>query len=372
MSGSSSPSSPSTSGEGRADGRHHQLHQPRADRRQRTVHRDEFEKGTYLQMDPQPLLLRQAPGASTRSSSRPTEPRHHDHRPQVGQPRRRVGHPGGPVRRARVSSRARGARLSLLQLGVPELQLLREPQLPGRSRAQGLAVPQRASTTRSIARSCARSPSRAMRRRARRSCRRRRGTTPTTTGSRRRTRSTRFDLAKAGQLLDEAGYPLKGGQRVDRQGQPIVAAALRDDRQRAVADRGQAHRRLVRQLGINVQFSVLDAGALLARVWNFEGDAYAPDFDMYIDSWLGYVDPGETLTGRDHAARSAAPTSRAGRTRSTTSSPTSRRRSWTPSSASRPSGGCSRSCTSRRRGSSSRTRTSSRRTTPRTGQGGRA
>jgi ABC-type transport system substrate-binding protein len=31
-------------------------------------------------------------------------------------------------------------------------------------------------------------------------------------------------------------------------------------------------------------------------VWHFEGDAYRPDFDMYIDSWLGYVDPGQTLT----------------------------------------------------------------------------
>ena len=50
------------------------------------------------------------------------------------------------------------------------------------------------------------------------------------------------------------------------------------------------------ELGLDVEFSVLDAGALSARVWNFEGDAYRPDFDMYIDSWLGYVDPGQTLT----------------------------------------------------------------------------
>ena len=30
-----------------------------------------------------------------------------------------------------------------------------------------------------------------------------------------------FDLAKAGQLLDAAGYPLKNGVRVDKQGKPI-------------------------------------------------------------------------------------------------------------------------------------------------------
>ena len=75
---------------------------------------------------------------------------------------------------------------------------------------------------------------------------------------------------------------------------------------------------------------------------------------------------------RGHAGRSAPPTSRAGRTRSTTSSPTSRRRSSTPRSASSRSGGCSRSCTSRRRGSSSPTPTSSRPTTRPTGRAGRA
>jgi len=52
----------------------------------------------------------------------------------------------------------------------------------------------------------------------------------------------------------------------------------------------------LQELGIRIDFAVLDAGALSARVWNFEGDKYRPDFDMYIDSWLGYVDPGQTLT----------------------------------------------------------------------------
>ena len=47
------------------------------------------------------------------------------------------------------------------------------------------------------------------------------GATPTGTGSRRPTRCTRFDLAKAGQMLTAAGYPLKNGVRVDKQGKPI-------------------------------------------------------------------------------------------------------------------------------------------------------
>ena len=41
---------------------------------------------------------------------------------------------------------------------------------------------------------------------------------------------------------------------------------------------------------------MLDPGALQARVWNFEGDTYVPDFDMYIWDWAGYSDPGQTLS----------------------------------------------------------------------------
>ena len=40
---------------------------------------------------------------------------------------------------------------------------------------------------------------------------------------------------------------------------------------------------------------MLDAGALNAAIWNFDGATYKPDFDLYINSWLGYMDPGQTL-----------------------------------------------------------------------------
>ena len=30
-------------------------------------------------------------------------------------------------------------------------------------------------------------------------------------------------------------------------------------------------------------------------IWNFDGATYKPDFDLYINSWLGYMDPGQTL-----------------------------------------------------------------------------
>jgi peptide/nickel transport system substrate-binding protein len=97
-------------------------------------------------------------------------------------------------------------------------------------------------------------------------------------------------------LLDEAGYPLKGGKRVDKQGKPIALRLYVTTDNVPSQTEGKLIVGWLRELGLEVEFSVLDAGALSARVWNFEGDAYRPDFDMYIDSWLGYVDPGQTLT----------------------------------------------------------------------------
>jgi peptide/nickel transport system substrate-binding protein len=105
-----------------------------------------------------------------------------------------------------------------------------------------------------------------------------------------------FDLAEAGRLLDEAGYPLMNGKRVDEKGKPIVLRLYATSDNVPSQTEGKLITGWLQQLGLGVEFSVLDAGALSARVWNFEGDAYRPDFDMYIDSWLGYVDPGQTLT----------------------------------------------------------------------------
>ena len=105
-----------------------------------------------------------------------------------------------------------------------------------------------------------------------------------------------FDLAEAGRLLDEAGYPLKGGERVDRQGKPVSLRLFATSDNVPSQTEGKLITGWLQELGIRIDFAVLDAGALSARVWNFEGDTYRPDFDMYIDSWLGYVDPGQTLT----------------------------------------------------------------------------
>jgi peptide/nickel transport system substrate-binding protein len=105
-----------------------------------------------------------------------------------------------------------------------------------------------------------------------------------------------FDLAKAAQLLDDAGYPLKNGVRVDKQSKPIKLRlwALNSD------IHGQSEGKLIAgwfgRLGLRIVYSVIDEGALEDRLWEFEGDTYTPNFDMYLWDWDGYNDPGQTLS----------------------------------------------------------------------------
>ncbi len=107
-----------------------------------------------------------------------------------------------------------------------------------------------------------------------------------------------FDPVKAGQLLDEAGYALgPEGLRLDR-GRPIELRLWTTTE----SAQQQTSLKLIagwfKKLGLKIEVSVIDTGALQDRVWNFEGDTYVPDFDMYIWDWAGYSDPGQTLSSQ--------------------------------------------------------------------------
>jgi peptide/nickel transport system substrate-binding protein len=104
-----------------------------------------------------------------------------------------------------------------------------------------------------------------------------------------------FDIAKAGQMLDAAGYPLKNGVRVNKQGKPIVLRLWARTDDIASQNTGKLVTGWFHQLGLKITFQVLDSGTLTDALYNMKGTTYAPDFDMYIWGWGEYVDPDYIL-----------------------------------------------------------------------------
>jgi peptide/nickel transport system substrate-binding protein len=105
-----------------------------------------------------------------------------------------------------------------------------------------------------------------------------------------------FDLEKAKGLLDAAGYTDTDGDGTrDYKGKPIKLRlwALNESIQNQSA--GKLITGWFREIGLDIQFEVVDEGVYNDRIWNYAGDTYAPDFDMYLWTWYGYADPGQTL-----------------------------------------------------------------------------
>ena len=105
-----------------------------------------------------------------------------------------------------------------------------------------------------------------------------------------------FDLVKAGQMLTAAGYPLKNGVRVDKQGKPIKLRLWT----RATSDSGQSAGKLIAgwfdRLGLKVVLSVMDDGAISDGIYNMKGATFTPNYDMFLWGWGGDPDPNFILS----------------------------------------------------------------------------
>jgi peptide/nickel transport system substrate-binding protein len=106
-----------------------------------------------------------------------------------------------------------------------------------------------------------------------------------------------FDPAKAKQLLDAAGYTDTNGDGIrDYKGKPISLRLW----SRQESPNSQAAARLLtgwfRDIGLKIQTSSVDTGTLNDKLYNYVGDTFKPDYDMFLWGWYADIDPGIMLS----------------------------------------------------------------------------
>jgi peptide/nickel transport system substrate-binding protein len=106
-----------------------------------------------------------------------------------------------------------------------------------------------------------------------------------------------FDIARANQLLDEAGYTDSNGDGLREYEGKNIRLRLQA---RTSSVESQSMGKLIAgwltECGLDIDYSVIDDGALSDALYNYDADCYyAPDYDLYLWSYAGYADPGDTL-----------------------------------------------------------------------------
>ena len=107
-----------------------------------------------------------------------------------------------------------------------------------------------------------------------------------------------FDIAKANQLLDEAGYKDSDGNGIREYKGKDIKLRLWGWSQ---SDSSQKEAKLIagwfEQCGLTIDLSMVDDGVLNDSIYNYDANTcvYAPDFDIYLWEWWGYIDAGDTL-----------------------------------------------------------------------------
>jgi len=105
-----------------------------------------------------------------------------------------------------------------------------------------------------------------------------------------------FDLEKAKQMLDAAGYKDTNGDGIrDYKGKPIDLRLWARSDDVASQSSGKLVAGWFKGIGLKITLQTIDSGAIDDALHNYKGDKYAPDYDIYIWGWGEYVDPDYIL-----------------------------------------------------------------------------
>jgi peptide/nickel transport system substrate-binding protein len=110
----------------------------------------------------------------------------------------------------------------------------------------------------------------------------------------------KFDPAKAKQLLADAGYKDTDGDGIlndPNNGDKNISLRLWS---RTQSPQSQVEGKLIagwwKDLGLDIKYSVEDEGVLIDGGYNYVGDTYKPDYDIYLWQWQpSGSDPGRRL-----------------------------------------------------------------------------
>ena len=106
-----------------------------------------------------------------------------------------------------------------------------------------------------------------------------------------------YDPAKAQAALDAAGYKDTNGDGVrDVRGKPITLRLFA--RSQSATDQivGKLITGWLEKIGLQIDYQVLDEGAMTDKIYNYKGDTFAPDYDLFLWYWYGDPDPNFILS----------------------------------------------------------------------------
>jgi peptide/nickel transport system substrate-binding protein len=106
-----------------------------------------------------------------------------------------------------------------------------------------------------------------------------------------------FDLETAKSQLDAAGYKDTDGDGIrDYKGEPITLRLWARSESVSSQKAGKLIAGWFGQIGLDIDYQVLDDGFISDKQFNTDGDIFAPDYDLFIWGWGGDIDPNFILS----------------------------------------------------------------------------